>query len=393
MPLDMGYLEDLGYERVCKIIDEQGNKTAAANHLNVSRGTMWRFLKAHDQELVEMVPEVKDLRKLQREGDKSKEELRLLKKKLKSAEKELEQIRELQAAAEVAQQKHRLKKLAPKTKKGKGGSATAIICLTDWHSEENVDPDTIQGLNSHDLSRCAKKINRTWDKALYMLEFARGISNIEEVCLWFGGDLISGMIHEELEEANFLGPTDAVLWVQDHMCNGIDLMLREAGVDHIDVVCNGGNHGRSMKQKRISTWYRHSWEYLAYKNVERIFRNKPVNFNVTTGYHAIHETQGKKIRFHHGDAIRYGGGVGGITIPVRKKLHAWNKSCPVDLDIFGHFHQFLRAWEFVSIGCLVGYNAYANQIGCDFQPPTQGFVVVDRSQPGAVIAEPIFCDV
>lgn len=395
MPLDKAYLIDLGYKKILQVIEEQGSKTAAAAHLDVSRGTFYRYMKENDPELVELVPEVKDLRKLERSKVRDKEELLLLRKKLKSAEKELEQIRALQDAANKAEKRHKPSRLRPKTKKGKGGGATAIICCTDWHAEENVDPDTIQGLNEFNLDIAAKRIRRTWDKALYMLEFARGISNIEKVALWLGGDLISGMIHEELEEGNFLGPTEAILWVQDHVSEGIDLLLREGGVPEIDVICNGGNHGRALKQKRIATWYRHSWEYLAYQNLARMFRrqNAAVNFNITKGYHAFYETQGKTIRFHHGDAIRYAGGVGGITIPVRKKINSWNKARPVDLDIFGHFHQFLRAWDFISIGCLVGYNAYANQLGCDWQPPTQGFVVIDREQPGAVLAEPIFCEV
>ncbi len=82
------------------------------------------------------------------------------------------------------------------------------------------------------------------------------------------------------------------------------------------------------------------------------------------------------MRFHHGDAIRFAGGVGGVTIPLRKKIAQWNKRRTTHLDVLGHFHQFIDGWDFVGCGCLVGYDAYASEIGGEFQQPTQTFLVI-----------------
>jgi hypothetical protein len=99
------------------------------------------------------------------------------------------------------------------------------------------------------------------------------------------------------------------------------------------------------------------------------------------------------VRFHHGDTVRYAGGVGGVHTPLRRKIAAWNRSPnkPADLDVLGHFHQFSDDWNYVVCGCLVGPNAYAVSRGFEVQPPSQTFIIVDHEH-GKILALPIFCD-
>jgi hypothetical protein len=127
------------------------------------------------------------------------------------------------------------RKLRPGGKVSRG-QATAILCCNDWHVEGCVTRESVDGANEFNLAIADRRIRRTWQKALYLLAFARHISNIRDLVVWLGGDLINGAIHEELEESNFLGPAEAVLYVQDHVAAGLDLLLREADVDHITVV-------------------------------------------------------------------------------------------------------------------------------------------------------------
>jgi hypothetical protein len=282
------------------------------------------------------------------------------------------------------------RKLRPGGKVSRG-QATAILCCNDWHVEGCVTRQSVDGANEFNLAIAERRIRKTWQKALFLLDFARKISNIRDLVVWLGGDLINGAIHEELEESNFLGPAEAVLYVQDHVAAGLDLLLREAKVDSITVVTSYGNHGRTTKKRRISTGYRHSWEWLAYSNLARHYRQTPkITFKVEQGYHNWLDIQGHDVRFHHGDAIRYAGGVGGVTIPLRKKTAQWNKRRKAHLDVLGHFHQFIDGWDFVGCGCLVGYDAYALEIGAEFQQPTQTFLVIDRDY-GKVLACPVFC--
>ena len=95
------------------------------------------------------------------------------------------------------------------------------------------------------------------------------------------------------------------------------------------------------------------------------------------------------LRFHHGDAIRYEGGVGGLTIPANKAIAQSNKSRTAYLDIFGHYHQMLDGGKFVSNGSLIGYNPYAIRIKASYEEPKQVFFLMERDK-GKTAVYPIF---
>jgi hypothetical protein len=275
-------------------------------------------------------------------------------------------------------------------KKTKGGSATAVLCLSDWHAEEQIDSKVVNGLNEFNLEIATKRINRTWSKTIELVDFLRHLSNIKDIVVWLGGDLINGYIHEENLEGNFVGPTEAILYIQDAVAGGLQSLLPH--FDSIRVVTSYGNHGRSTHKRRISTGYKSSWEWLAYNNLAGYFRHeKKISFLIERGYHSYVNIQDRVCRFHHGDAIKFGGGVGGVHIPLRKKVSQWNKSSHADYDFLGHFHQFIDDWNYIVNGCLCGYNAYAIEIGAEYQEPSQTLAVIDN-QHGKVIACPIFCE-
>ena len=97
----------------------------------------------------------------------------------------------------------------------------------------------------------------------------------------------------------------------------------------------------------------------------------------------------KTIRFHHGHAMRYYGGVGGIYIPVNKAIAQWNKARPASLDIFGHFHQLKDGGIFVSNGSLIGWSPYSMRIKADYEEPKQAFIVIDNKH-GRTFTCPIY---
>ena len=318
-------------------------------------------------------------------------ELKLEQSKRDQAEQELQDSRERESILLATREQKQEYRISPPKASGKAKSpGTPVICCNDWHAEAKVDDEMVNNLNKFDLDICQSRIAKLWEKSIYLIRFFRVAADIRDAVLWAGGDMISGTIHEELEESNFLGPTKAVQFVVDRLNEGILYLLEHAEIERLHVVCNYGNHGRTTKKKRIATAYLHSYEWLAYNQLADRFRSDSrVTFQISNGYHAICEVQGWKVRFHHGDAIRYSGGVGGISIPCNKAIQQWQKSTRCDCDIFGHWHQFLDHYSWVSCGCLVGYDEFALSIKADFQEPTQTLVMFDRDK-GKVAALPIF---
>lgn len=328
------------------------------------------------------VSEKVEIHRTQKTAREVKRENRELLEELSQREKELEAI----LAIKQTPQEYLIYPQG-----SKGLSATAVICWSDWHIEELVNGATVNYLNEFNLEIADARIQRCIENSGRLLDIASVETQIDKVILWLGGDFITGNIHEELLENTSLRPIEAITWVQRRLKAGIEYLLERTDKD-ILIVCNGGNHARITKTTHFATEAGNSLEYVMYHFLKDLFStNERVEWLVSEGYHAYVNLYGKSLRFHHGHAVKYGGGVGGIFIPAYKAVSQWNKAKHADLDIFGHFHQLKNGGNFICNGSLIGYNAYALSIKADFEKPRQKFFMYASS--GEVIGEhPIFLD-
>lgn len=272
------------------------------------------------------------------------------------------------------------------------GDAVAVLALSDWHVEEHVDPAVVNGLNEYTPEIAEKRATRIFQGAVQLVDVARSFSKIETGVVWLGGDFITGYIHEELEEGNFMSPTEAVLFVQDLIVKGIRFFKKEAGLKSVIIPTSFGNHGRTTLKRRVATSYANSYEWLMYRTLEKHFRDPGITWKVENGYFnwtTLFENY--KIRFQHGDNLRYGGGVGGISIPVNKALAQWNKVQWADLDIFGHYHQMIEQSRWICNGSLIGYGPYAMSIKAEPESPQQTMLVISKKR-GKILRMPIFAE-
>lgn len=283
-------------------------------------------------------------------------------------------------------------KKRPAGKAAAKGSATVILALSDWHIEERVDPETVNGLNAFDLDVAEKRIDELCERFSTLLEHERRLVPVDRVVVWLGGDHISGHIHPDTAEMAQLAPLEATRLAGRYARGIIDMVAGMAR--EVIVSTNSGNHGRSTDKLRIGTELDHSFEQHLYLTMAAAETRKNVTWQVGRGYLNVVDLDGFRVRFHHGHAIRYAGGVGGITIPANKAIAAWDKIHPADLTVFGHYHQFswLRAGRYVSNGSLIGHSAYATRIKATYEPPCQAMIVVDHGRREVTKALPIFCD-
>jgi len=272
----------------------------------------------------------------------------------------------------------RMLKIAPS--QGKGTSeTTAFLVLSDWHCEEIIVRATVNGLNSYNLREADKRITRVFKKALKLIDLMRGHTSIDNLVLGLLGDFFSGYIHEELVESNGLSPIESVIWVQERIRAGIKFLLAHGKFKQIYIPCCIGNHGRTTQKPRVSTAHKNSYEWLMYHNLGESFAEESrVVFEAPMSYHVYFKVYGRTIRVHHGDYIKYHGGVGGISIPVNKSVSAWDKSTPAWLDVFGHWHQFHDWGRWISNGSLIGYSPFAVKIKADYEPPTQTLLFIEK---------------
>jgi hypothetical protein len=310
-------------------------------------------------------------------------ELQLERRKREQAETDLDDAHTWSSfLAQVSELETDVRISPPKRTKAGRAQTMPIICCCDWHVEQEIDPTTVNGVNEFNLPIAQRRVTNLWHKALYFINLWRQLADIREAVLWLGGDLISGTIHAELEETNQLGPVDATSLVVDYATAGIEYLLEHGQLERIHVITNGGNHGRTIQKPRHATAFQHSYESGAFLRIQdRTAHYKNVTWQISRAYHSYLTLYDRwRFRLHHGNAIRYQGGIGGISIPTHKAIGEWNKIRSVDCDIFGHWHSYLHEWNFVSCGSLVGFDPVAIAIKARDPPPTPTLVFLYRHQ-------------
>lgn len=265
-------------------------------------------------------------------------------------------------------------------KLGHGASeATVIWTASDWHVEENVGSE-IGGLNTYNLGIAKERATKFFQGGLRLTNLLAQDVKIPTIVLALLGDFISNDIHEEFPDVNEVTPMHAIVQAQNFLISGIEFVLKHSAYNLV-LPCHSGNHARTTRTTRFAAENGHSLEYLMYLHLAAHFRHEPrVTFIIPEGMHSYMQVYDTTVRFQHGHAIKYGGGVGGIYIPVNKAISQWNKARHADLDVFGHFHQMRDGGNFICNGSLIGYNAFALSIKADYEKPKQALFLIDRDR-------------
>jgi hypothetical protein len=275
--------------------------------------------------------------------------------------------------------------------------SVAVGVFSDWHIEETVEKDDVSGMNEFNLVIGDARVTKAWQGFYRLYDILSRDTHIKDVIVALLGDFISNSIHEDLAETNGLLPTDAMYKAQNLIVSGLKFLLKNLPKDvKISVVCHSGNHGRMTVKQRGQSEAGNSLERFMYFNIRDFFRDEPrVSFQIANGYHTytrlFEQDRPYVIRWHHGHAVKYQGGVGGIYVPVNKAINEWNKTIrDVDLDVFGHYHQYIDAGNFVCNGSIIGYNDFAVRNKFPYEPPRQAFFLINKKYRSKTMATPIF---
>lgn len=279
-----------------------------------------------------------------------------------------------------------------KERKEERSDAIANALASDWHIEEPVDPAAVNGLNAYDLDVARARAENFFRHVLKLTHIFAREQRIRRIDLKVLGDFFSGWIHEELVANTLLAPGDAANEFVSIFVSGVKYLLKESDFE-ITGVMIPGNHGRLTHKMHIGDPTGTSLETLAYRGIVRAFENEPrVNFEVARHamvYRRFYERFVE--RALHGYEVKYGGGVGGLTIPLNKKIANWDTATKASLTVLGHFHQKYDGGRFLVNGSLIGYNEFAQTIGASYEPAQQVFYLVDARNGGEkTVVAPVF---
>jgi len=275
-----------------------------------------------------------------------------------------------------------------KVSRGQRVGVPVMLC-SDWHIEEPVDPKKVNGLNEYNLDIADRCVDKMAQAFADMIEDCPRF-DVRTGVVWLGGDLMSGAIHPELLESNDLSPQEAQLWLLDRL----ERMLRTIGeltdLEKILVPCNSGNHGRATEKIRVSTREANSNEMVVYQTLARLFRNdKRFEFVIADGEWVELDVMGFTHAFTHGDSFKYGGGVGGVSIPIRRGIARQFQGRKIHQVCMGHFHTRQDFGDIQINGSMIGYSPYSQRIHAAPEPRQQSWFLVD-SERGKCLSAPIW---
>ncbi len=275
----------------------------------------------------------------------------------------------------------------------KNHEATAAIQWSDWHVDEVVKPSTISGFNEYNPTIAQNRATKLFENTIKLVNTQRAGVIIKKLIIHLGGDLVTGWIHPEGMQTNSMTPQEGLFYAYDLHVSGIDYILKYGDFEEIWLIISRGNHGRVTPKMQYGNDYSTNNENITYKMLANHYKANPkIHFKIDDSELAYMEVYGKTLRFFHGWQIKFGGGIGGLTIPLYKSLHRWNANTPTFYNFMCDKHSYSNPTpDCVLNGSLIGFNAYALSHGFSNQPPMQSFTLID-SKRGITIKAPIFCE-
>jgi len=278
------------------------------------------------------------------------------------------------------------------SKDKKKHEATALSTLSDIHYEEKITKASTNGLNEYTPDIANRRIKTYFVNLLKLIENNRNDVTIDNLVLGLLGDNIHGFIHEEYISTNYMTPIVASKAVLEQLIAGIKYISQNGKLKHIKIICKVGNHSRTTDKVYSLSELTNSYEYLIYTMLQLIFKDdERIEIVLDESYLTYVQIYDKTIRFEHGHAFKYAGGIGGIYVPLMRHLLRGNKIRPFDLAVMGHWHSIESISTALINGSVCGYNAYSMRKGFDFQIPMQQFQLID-SKYGATVNTKIFLD-
>lgn len=269
--------------------------------------------------------------------------------------------------------------------------ATAKVIWSDWHIDEVVDPKKVNGFNKYNPEIAKKRSELCAVNTIKVVNTQRHDVKIDNLVIHLGGDFIGGWIHEELQQTNSMSPVDATIYAIELLGNALQHIIDHGKFKRIVAICNVGNHGRTTRKVQIGNENETNFEKIIYGMLEKRL-GKEIDFIIEEGSLVYYDIYDKKGRFYHGHQVKFGGGIGGLTVPLNRKQGEWDKTLKAVFNSMCHYHMFGSPNNSTTLnGSLKGYDAYALFIGAKYEKPVQAFELID-SLYGFTIKAPIICE-
>jgi hypothetical protein len=279
------------------------------------------------------------------------------------------------------------------TKKGANSPGVPTLVLSDLHFGEVVDPTQVGGVNEYNMAIAKARLHAVGEGAIRLLTIISPEFKYPGIVLVLGGDLVNGNLREESTATNEVNIMPVVLTLYEQIGSLIEMLVEKFG--RIFLPCVTGNHGRNTVKTWSSDRHATSFEWLLYNLLaKRYAHDKRISFLIPNGVDANYKIFDTRFLLNHGDSYRGGDGVIGVLGPVvrgdyKKRARNSQINMPYDVQILGHFHQYIHLSKLIINGSLIGYNSYAYIGNFPYEPPCQALFLT-HPQHGITFRMPVF---
>lgn len=283
-----------------------------------------------------------------------------------------------------------------------GAPGIPMALWSDWHWGETVDPRQMGGLNEFNREVAELRVKRLVERLLDLcFNYTGAKMSDEHIVVCLGGDMVSGLIHEELVATNWGNIADQV-----EECGSAIVGALYALADafkRVTVIAGvPGNHGRTTP-KPTAKGRLDSYDRTIYRRIGNQLAGDPrfeTVFCDDIDYRF--QVSGRWFLLTHGDSqgVRGGDGIIGAYGPIIRgflKVKAAEQEIGRHFDYMlqGHWHQYIPAaagLPVITNGTLKGYCEFARVIlRAKFARPCQAMWLVSPKH-GVVGQQPIYLD-
>lgn len=255
------------------------------------------------------------------------------------------------------------------------------LFISDEQAGEVIDKNETEHAAGYDVETYQRRHRYLIDTACYLAQEHTGSRwKYPGIILSFGGDAISGGIHDELAQTDQLTPIEAAQLVTEERISAIRKLKEVFGKVEIKAVI--GNHGRDTHKPHSKKADAHNHESSIIWWLGREFaRDDKVTIQTSKSPDVYFPIYNRNILLTHGDKIGSRGGQGFVG-PAATIIRGAQKVIleqaaigrHVDEVHNGHFHTFMRLSWLLSNGCVPGYSEFAKMNRMRPEPPQQTMV-------------------
>jgi len=267
------------------------------------------------------------------------------------------------------------------------------LLLSDLHWGEVVRSGELGFDNYYDMPEAQRRLQNVTHKAAVLLR-DHVVGDYPGIVLCLGGDLVSGSIHDELQQTNDGTVLQQMLDLFEHLQTTIKFLADEFGRVHLP--CVTGNHGRSNQKWQAKRRGHLSYEWLLYQFLQRAFAcDERVTWQIPDGPDTDFDLLGTRYRLTHGDTFRTGGdGIIGPLGPItrgtlKRGRMAAAMNQPFDHLLMGHWHTLIWGTNLIVNGSLKGFDEFAMSLSVTPEKPAQALWLTSE-QHGRTIQMPVY---